>query len=134
MSIPDKSDRCLCDGKPHGTVEFAVVSHEKMAEAWGWWNKLDVRVKRRFAVLMDRLVSQGFIRDETSFKQLDGPIWEFKRDSFRLLCYRHDGGYILTNGLKKGGRKDISADIEKANRIGERHLKWAKSQEVDSEE
>ena len=130
MALPPEADRQIVG--PLGVVEFAVASNDKMAEGWKWWNKLDKRGQAMLKALMTRLVENGDIQSETGFKQLDGPIWEFKRASFRMLCYRVDQRCLLTNGLSKGGRKNIEQDIKKAKRIGEGHLQWEISQRSGS--
>lgn len=126
MNLPPLADRQMVGLK--GTVEFAVASKERMGEAWKWWNSADAAPKRMLQVLMKRFIDKGDIQSETAFKHLDGPVWEFKRGSYRILCYRVGQRCLLTNYLMKGGRKNISKDIEKAKRIGEGHLQWEASQ------
>lgn len=126
MPLPDIAERRIAGHKR--VVEFAVESDESMADAWQWWQYQTEKTRRSFEVLMKRLSNEGKINNKEQFRLLDEPIWEFKRGGHRLLCYRDGVRWLLTNNLEKSGRKDISADIKTAIRIGERHLEWEASQ------
>ena len=126
MSLPSEADRKVAFGQ-HGSVEFAVKAPGKMADAWGWKEGLDSKRWTSFCVLFQRLVETGQIHNETRFKHLEDEVYEFKRNGLRLLYVRIGDRYLLTNTLKKSGRKNISEDIERSKTIGKGHLKWEQS-------
>ena len=126
MALPDDGDRKVSDGE-FFSVEFAVKSSSRMASAWSWMQEVDERTLMAFMRLFDRVAETGIIHDETVLKRLDGDVWEFKRPGTRVLCVRHGNRFLLTNVLKKSGRKNISSDIASAKSIGEEHLKWEAS-------
>ncbi len=126
MALPKDAERAVANGQ-YGMVEFAVKSPERMAEAWEWKADLSLKKWTSFCVLFQRLVDEGEIHNEEQFKSLSDGVWEFKRGGDRLLCFRNGNRFLLTNTLKKSGRKNISDDIERARTIGEGHLAWEAS-------
>ena len=128
MPLPSDVDREVATGQ-YGSVVFAVKSDERMAEAWYWKANLPKKKWKSFESLCKRLVNEGFIINEEQFKLLHDDVFEFKRGGDRLLCFRVGKRWLLTNALKKSGRKNITDDINKSTTIGEKHLEWEKSRE-----
>lgn len=126
MELPADAERVVASGE-HGKIEFAVKPTGRMCEAWEWRQALPEKKWHQFEALFERLVENGVIHNETQFKMLSEDVFEFKRGGVRLLCLRTEGRYLLTNTLKKSGRKNISEDIERAKTIGKGHLEWEAS-------
>lgn len=126
MPLPSDADRAVAEG-PHGTVEFAVKSPARMAEAWDWKEDLQPQKWASFCVLFQRLLDKGEIHNTEQFRYLSSDVCEFKRGGDRLLCFRIGNRFLLTNTLKKNGRKIITEDIERSKKIAEGHLAWEKS-------
>lgn len=120
--LPSENDRILYRGAKL-TIEFAVNTNGTM-EAKEWLSDQLPNVKASFLVLFARLADTGRIVNETQFKVLSQPIWEFKRSHHRILCALDGQAVYLTHYMKKAGGqgKCPSAEINRAKRILDHHL------------
>ncbi|HLJ12098.1 MAG TPA: hypothetical protein VKU82_12965 [Planctomycetaceae bacterium] len=124
MNVPSRAERTLASG-PFGTVEYAVRSTGRM-EAREWLESESPKVMVSFGVLFQRLVEHGRIIDDTKFRKLDDEVWEFKRGSHRLLCYRLGNRCLLTHRIKKAGGRGLcpQGQIAHAHNVGAEHIAW----------
>jgi hypothetical protein len=76
--------------------------------------------------VMRRVDANPSYRHPERFKQLSGPVFEFKSHKHRLFCFQADRGFICTDGMKKQkGRRTRQSDrmIESAAQLAERFSK-----------
>jgi hypothetical protein len=132
MAFIPESERILLNGT-RASVEYAYRT-DGSSESRDWLES-DPAMKRRFGVLFERLCSTGRIANETQFRRLLDPVWEFKRGDDRLLCFRVGSRFLLTHRIKKSGGigKCPRAEIDHAKMIG-REVLEAESQYVSDKQ
>lgn len=103
-------------------IEYAKCDRSS-APAQGFVSSLDVKEQAKLFALFDRLANHGEIRNREQFKQVRGPIYEFKRHQVRLLCFRQGSTWYLTNGYKKKRDRLDPGEVDRAERIMAEHLR-----------
>lgn len=75
----------------------------------------------KLSLILQELLTGGYVSNKQRFRKLEGPIWEFKSDKNRVLCFLDGRCWILTNGFRKESRKTKRKYIDLARRIMEEH-------------
>jgi hypothetical protein len=112
-------------------VEYAQRSNGAM-EAKEWLERQKVGIQAKFDHLFRVLADTGRISNEEHFKHLEGEIWEFKRDSDRILAFRERNSWYLTHHFRKGRRRCPPREITRAETIREEFLEILKKEERDN--
>ena len=115
-----RSDRLVVKGA-WGTVEYAVRSSGKML-AKDWIDGEPEQVQSKFAHLFRKIAETGKISNTKQFRTLQNDIWEFKRDSNRILCFQMGNRWFLTHRYQKQRRKCPPREIEIAIAIKGEHV------------
>ena len=86
--------------------------------------KLDGDIKAKFIISFKNMANRGRIDNKQKFRRLDGPIYEFKCKTSRILSFQKGTTWYLTHGFsgKSGSGKCPRKEIEKAKIIMEEHL------------
>lgn len=115
-----RSDRLVVKGA-WGTVEYAVRSDGNMP-AKDWLTESSDEGASKFAHLFRKIAGSGKISNEQHFRKLRDDIWEFKRDSNRILCFQMGRRWLLTHHYLKQRDKCPPKEIDRAIRIKNEHI------------
>jgi hypothetical protein len=102
-------------------IEYAV-GEDGVPPAKEFIDALDEGDQRKLAVLFKRMADHGSVPNREQFKQVRGPLFEFKKHQIRVFCFRSGSRWVLTNGYKKKKDRLDPAEIERAERLMEVYL------------
>ena len=137
MAFPSKPE---CSPKFVVLLEGSVfrigfaVSQNGDSKARDYLEGLSPSDQRKFAPLFQRLGGNEKLRVPERFRRLEDAkiqvhgtlenvaIWELKIDGHRLLTFRNNKEWVLTNGCPKIGKKSFQAEIQVAIHIATDYL------------
>ena len=98
-----------------------AVCHDGCSPAKEFFDGLDEKTKRRFAVSFKKFGDEGRLYNTEHFKIIEGTsFFEFKVHRYRIICRQlPDGIVLLTNGCEKKKDKLDKEEIRRADRIYE---------------
>lgn len=95
----------------------------------GFLSGLEKKHFIKLLVTMKRVDANTAYRHPERFKQLDGPVFEFKSHLHRLFCFRAERGFVCTDGIKKQKSARTKASdnaVENAAKLAEQFAKEGK--------
>ena len=98
-----------------GEVRHARRMNGRM-EAKEWLDSATLQERAKFAHLFRSICNGGRPREEL-FRHLDGPIWEFKKDANRILCFQVSNCWRLTHHYQKKSKKCPRSQMDRAKTI-----------------
>jgi len=111
------------------TIAFAVRADGTMP-AKDFYDSLDGEWKSKLMSSFRHMGEMGNFNHRERFKHVEGPIFEFKRFQIRMLCFRSESRWVLTNGCSKKGDKLDPSEIARAFAIMNDHIQREKAEKA----
>jgi len=119
--MSDKADSPVVVCGAWGTIEYAVCLNGSMP-AKKFIESLDISEQAVLTPLFERMANHGTIPNRQQFKIVRREIFEFKKQQFRVFCFRKGNRWFLTNGYRKKKNQLDPNEIRRAKRVMAEHL------------